>query len=330
MYTSSDRDLEDIDTTAPAIVPISSTMDAHTGPAKIENEAVTPSPASMLMRLPAEARLHVFKFIDPRYNPPSDYAGLLSTCRQLRTEFEHEVLKNVRRHYTKELPNLHGITIRPRRPLVMADVSTLDISIKLHSWYPGVYTHLTHPSCFSWPWIKTLIITLDLRALHDFFPHMAATILPHSQHLSVQTIMQKNSELTLRSEVDTVIFRFSKMLPNTLLVANEHHTFISTIKESYLQLTRGRGHEWRETLDFDDRGSITQSVYRRRSRGMKMVLRCLATVLTSLEVCLEKLKPAVPIFGAILVGALLPAFWTILIFWFCSFDVDPKMKTARM
>jgi hypothetical protein len=192
---------------------------------------------------------------------------------------------NVRRHYAKELSKLHGITVRPKRPLVMADVSTLDISIILHSWYPGVYTHSTHPCCFSWPWIKTLIITFDLRELNNHLPHVPTCILAHTQYPSVQKILQMNFELTLESEVDTVIFRFSKVPPNTSFVRSEHYSFTWMIKESYLQLTRGRGHEWSETLDVDDRGSITQFTYRRRSRGMEIMMRCLDVLLTGLDVC---------------------------------------------
>jgi hypothetical protein len=192
---------------------------------------------------------------------------------------------NVRRHYAKELSKLHGITVRPKRPLVMADVSTLDISIILHSWYPGVYTHSTHPCCFSWPWIKTLIITFDLRELNNHLPHVPTCILAHTQYPSVQKILQMNSELTLESEVDTVIFRFSKVPPNTSFVRSEYYSFTWMIKESYLRLTRGRGHEWSETLDVDDRGSITQFTYRRRSRGMEIMMRCLAALLTGLDVC---------------------------------------------
>jgi hypothetical protein len=94
-----------------------------------------------------------------------------------------------------------------------------------------------------------------------------------------------NSELTLESEVDTVIFRFSKVPPNTSFVRSEHYSFTWMIKELYLRLTRGRGHEWSETLDVDDRGSITQFTYRRRSRGMEIMMRCLDVLLTGLDVC---------------------------------------------
>jgi hypothetical protein len=83
MYNPNDQNLEDTDTSISAFGSILSTMDAHTHPANIGNEAGAPTPASMLMKLPAEARLHIFKFIDPRYNLPSEYAGLPSTCGQL-------------------------------------------------------------------------------------------------------------------------------------------------------------------------------------------------------------------------------------------------------
>jgi hypothetical protein len=81
------------------------------------SEAVALFPASMLMALPPEVRLQIYQFIDPRYNLPSRYAGVLRTCRQFRKEFEHEVSKDVRRHYSQELPSLQAtgsLTIRPQ------------------------------------------------------------------------------------------------------------------------------------------------------------------------------------------------------------------------
>jgi hypothetical protein len=130
----------------------------------------------------------------------------------------------------------------------------------------------------------------------------------------------KDSELTLKSEVDTIIFRFANMSPNLRMGAPRRETLYSRVREWYGQLTRGRRHEWRETLDYDTQGSITQFVYRRRSRGRKVITRCLAAFLISLEICFGKLKPIVLNLGVIFLCALLPAmFWGMINVSFCSF-----------
>jgi hypothetical protein len=120
------------------------------------------------MMLPAEICLEVYKYIDPRHNLPSKYAGLRATCRQLGTEFDHEALKAIRRQYARRLPKLRCNTkIHPERPIVIADVSIINVRIPLRKYHPGTYTCAPRPGCFSWPWLKTLIVTFDLQKLSN-------------------------------------------------------------------------------------------------------------------------------------------------------------------
>jgi hypothetical protein len=94
--------------------PALSTMTAFTNTANTKDKGITPLSAPALMMLPAEIRLEVYKYIDPRHNLPSKYAGLCATCRQLRTEFDHEALKAIRRQYARRLPKLCCNTDPPR------------------------------------------------------------------------------------------------------------------------------------------------------------------------------------------------------------------------
>lgn len=56
----------------------------------------SPSPPFNFLALPAELRIKIYKHLVPTYandKPPSTYAGLRLTNRQIRSEFDHEFLK---------------------------------------------------------------------------------------------------------------------------------------------------------------------------------------------------------------------------------------------
>ena len=69
---------------------------------------MTSSNPASLMGLPAELRLHVFSYLLPTICVPSDYKHLRNVSRQIRKEFDHEVLMDI--------SNYHNTIIRSWQP----------------------------------------------------------------------------------------------------------------------------------------------------------------------------------------------------------------------
>jgi hypothetical protein len=211
--------------------PALSTMTAFTNTANTKDKGITPLSAPALMMLPAEIRLEVYKYIDPRHNLPSKYAGLRATCRQLRTEFDHEALKAIRCQYARRLPKLRCHTkIHPDRPIVIADVSTINVRIPLRKYHPGTYTCAPRPGCFSWPWLKTLIVTFDLQKFSNdaspyYNPSFDTQAIILSQINSASTTMHEKSRLSRKTEIDTAIFKWANSPPSAMPIAPPDQPF---------------------------------------------------------------------------------------------------------
>jgi hypothetical protein len=307
-------DINDVDVSVSVIRRVLSTMDAYTD---LVEAATTHHPAPMLLTLPAEVRLHIYKFIDPRCNLLSAHSGLRGACRQLRIEFEHEMIKDIRQHCRNEVPKYRGIiAIKPRRLINMSDVCTLDVRIILQSWYPNVHPDSTyhHPSCFFWPWLKTLIITFDLRQLHNYPPHMGATILAYTQSPCVYKILDADSELMRKSEVSTVVFRWADLPPDTGVVSPSRTRLFAMFTKAYWRRERSRGHAWSETHRFENRGCISHSIYRRRRRCANRAIKCLSNFLLVLEFSITALRNVLLTVGAIGLLVILPSFFWAFVF----------------
>jgi hypothetical protein len=211
--------------------PALSTMTAFTNTANTKDKGITPLSAPALMMLPAEIRLEVYKYIDPHHNLPSKYAGLRATCRQLRTEFDHEALKAIRCQYARRLPKLRCHTkIHPERPIVIADVSTINVRIPLRKYHPGTYTCAPRPGCFSWPWLKTLIVTFDLQKFSNdaspyYNPSFDTQAIILSQINSASTTMHEKSRLSRKTEIDTAIFKWANSPPSAMPIAPPDQPF---------------------------------------------------------------------------------------------------------
>jgi hypothetical protein len=194
----------------------------------------------------------------------------------------------------------------------MSDVCILDVRIILQSWYPNVYLDSTHhhPFCFFWPWLKTLIITFDLRELHN----MGATILAYTQSPCVYKILDADSELTRKSEVSTVVFRWADLPPDTGVVSPSRTRLFAMFTKTYWRRERSRGHAWSETHRFENRGCISHSIYRRRRRCANRAIKCLSNFLLVLEFSITALRNVLITVGAIGLLVILPSFFWAFVF----------------
>jgi hypothetical protein len=123
------------------------------------NVAWISSAGTTFLSLPAELRLQVYSYLLPHQVKFSSYTGLRRTCRQIRAEFDREVLKHFPVLYQQFSYKLGStVTIFPARPLVMGDISVVELRLRIENavwlftnnlYYLNPYNLIP----WKWPWV---------------------------------------------------------------------------------------------------------------------------------------------------------------------------------
>jgi hypothetical protein len=94
--------------------------------------------------LPPELRNQIYGYAtDIETAPLSDYAGLHMSCRQIKQEMEHEVLRLLHVYFKRKLLTTPGVGIE--LPTTFNEVGKLRISLSAGVWACCLYTH--RPVC---------------------------------------------------------------------------------------------------------------------------------------------------------------------------------------
>jgi hypothetical protein len=123
------------------------------------NVASMSSACTTFLSLPAELRLQVYSYLLPHQVKSSSYTGPRRTCRQIRAEFDREVLKHFPALY-QQFPYKLGstVTIFPARPLVMGDITVVELKLRIEN---AVWPFTNNPYYLNpyylipwkWPWV---------------------------------------------------------------------------------------------------------------------------------------------------------------------------------
>jgi hypothetical protein len=155
------------------------------------NVASISSAGTTFLLLLAELRLQVYSYFLPHQIKLSSYTGLRRTCRQIRAEFDREALKHFPALY-QQFPYKLGstATICPARPLVMADISVIELKLRIeNAMWPSsnnpYYLNAYDLIPWNWLWVKTLIISVDLLwANSAMLNYSAKYIADHSNRMN--------------------------------------------------------------------------------------------------------------------------------------------------
>jgi hypothetical protein len=237
----------------------------NTMPAKV---ASISSAGTTFLSLPAELRLQVYSYLLPHQVKPSSYSGLRRTCRQIRAEFDREALKHFPALY-QQFPHKLGstATICPARPLVMADISVVELkSRRENAMWPfnnnPYYVNPYYLIPWSWPWVKTLVVSVDLfRANPAMSNYSAEHIAYHSNRMD-HKLGAWAQAIAENTEIDTIIVRWSfKPL----------HYFDKIEKYSDTINHESRIH-WIMSLKCDTQAGFAEAAWRKRPNGIKSLL----------------------------------------------------------